>query len=213
MTSSGHLLGRGGIPVVMIVAALVPEMGIGLKGKMPWRLKHEMAYFKKVTTSTRDKESINAVIMGRKTWQSIPEKFRPLPKRLNIVLSRSQHENKGDDTVLFCTSLEEALSKAKEYSKPVEKIFIMGGGELYNQAHNSGQAGHLVLTEIRANKEVETDTRIEFPVYGDHSTWIRQPHSSLQEFVGSEVEEQQLQEGDFTYEFAYFKKKETDSKV
>lgn len=210
MTSSGHLLGRGGIPVVMIVAALVPEMGIGLKGKMPWRLKNEMAYFRKVTTTTRDNEAINAVIMGRKTWQSIPEKFRPLPKRLNIVLSRSQHENDGDDAVLFCTSLDEALSKAKKYSKPVEKIFIMGGGELYNQAHNSGQVGHLLLTEIRANKEVETDTRIEFPVYGDQSTWIRQPHSALQELVGSEVEEQQLQEGDFTYGFAYFKKKECD---
>ena len=55
---------------------------------MPWKLPGDMAYFKELTTRTADPAKQNAVVMGRKTWESIPPKFRPLPGRVNIVLSR-----------------------------------------------------------------------------------------------------------------------------
>lgn len=62
--------------------------GIGRNGGLPWRLPAEMARFAKLTTSTVDSKKKNAVIMGRKVWESIPTKFRPLKNRFNIVLSR-----------------------------------------------------------------------------------------------------------------------------
>ena len=72
----------------LIVAACGKSLGIGLNGELPWRLTSEMKYFAETTTKTKDPSKINAVIMGRKTWESIPMKFRPLKNRYNIILSR-----------------------------------------------------------------------------------------------------------------------------
>lgn len=64
-------------------------LGIGHAGGLPWRLRQDMAFFKKMTTNTVDSNKQNAVIMGRKCWDSIPVKFRPLSNRINVVLSRT----------------------------------------------------------------------------------------------------------------------------
>lgn len=69
--------------------AATQKLGIGMNGTMPWKLPADMAYFKQLTTATADRRKMNAVIMGRKTWESIPTKFRPLKGRFNVVLSRS----------------------------------------------------------------------------------------------------------------------------
>lgn len=74
----------------LVVAATKNGLGIGKDGTLPWKLPGDMAYFKELTSRTRDSAKQNAVIMGRKTWESIPTKFRPLKGRINIVLSRSQ---------------------------------------------------------------------------------------------------------------------------
>jgi dihydrofolate reductase/thymidylate synthase len=70
-----------------VVVAAERGMGIGKDGKMPWELPHEVAYFKELTLKTRDPSKQNVVIMGRKTYESIPAKFRPLKGRVNVVLS------------------------------------------------------------------------------------------------------------------------------
>ncbi|EHY60104.1 hypothetical protein HRR83_006464 [Exophiala dermatitidis] len=94
-------------PIYVIVAtSLNPPMGIGNKGGLPWPpIKADMAFFRKVTsyvpptTSSSDPDSsllnLNAVIMGRKTWESIPPKFRPLPNRLNVIITRSNPRQLG----------------------------------------------------------------------------------------------------------------------
>jgi dihydrofolate reductase len=74
--------------LTIIVAATIKN-GIGQSGRLPWRLPQEMAYFARVTTTATD-GSVNAVIMGRNTWESIPARFRPLSKRLNVVISRNK---------------------------------------------------------------------------------------------------------------------------
>ena len=86
-------------PIYLIVATTInPPLGIGLKGQLPWPpLRADMAFFKRVTSTTTKAPSssdgrtkvMNAVIMGRKTWESIPPKFRPLSGRLNVVVTRS----------------------------------------------------------------------------------------------------------------------------
>lgn len=77
-----------------IIVAAGLHWGIGQDNAVPWRLKKDMDFFKKITTSTNDKEKINCCIMGRKTYLSIPPKFRPLSNRLNVVLSRNPDARK-----------------------------------------------------------------------------------------------------------------------
>ena len=76
-----------------MVAAMSLTNGIGKDGGLPWRLKGEMAYFRSVTSHVAEDEQRegvrNAIIMGRKTWASIPPKYRPLANRVNIVISRT----------------------------------------------------------------------------------------------------------------------------
>lgn len=77
-----------------LIVAATEEYGIGMLSTLPWRIPKDMAFFKHVTThipadSLTDPDAKNAVIMGRVTWESIPPKFRPLPDRLNIVVSRN----------------------------------------------------------------------------------------------------------------------------
>jgi dihydrofolate reductase len=81
-----------------IIVAATKSNGIGQSGKLPWRLSKEMAYFARVTSSAPE-ERRNAVIMGRKTWESIPAKFKPLPKRFNVVVSHN-----GDYELYVCFS-------------------------------------------------------------------------------------------------------------
>lgn len=74
-------------PLTLIVAA-TRQNGIGRGGTLPWHIPKDLAYFARVTMNAPGAQ-INAVIMGKKTWESIPPKVRPLKKRINVVLSRS----------------------------------------------------------------------------------------------------------------------------
>lgn len=78
------------IPLTLIVAA-TPSNAIGRSSSLPWRLTKEMAYFARVTKGENvERDGTNAVIMGRKSWEGIPSKFRPLPGRRNVVVSRQE---------------------------------------------------------------------------------------------------------------------------
>ena len=74
----------------VVVAVCKHTRGIGVNGRLPWSLRADMHYFKQLTRSPVDPLKRNAVIMGRKTWQSIPEKLRPLADRINVVISRNE---------------------------------------------------------------------------------------------------------------------------
>lgn len=74
------------IKLNLIVAMCNSNRGIGINGEIPWRLPKDMKHFANVTTFTKDPKKINAVIMGRLTWQSIPKQFRPMPNRLNVFV-------------------------------------------------------------------------------------------------------------------------------
>ena len=105
----------------------------------------------------------NAVIIGRKTWESIPRKFRPLPGRRNCVLTRFHHDPQEPDAAppIWCTSLDEAMIDAEAHSAP--EIFVVGGGELYASAIASPRCERLYITMI--DRDFNCDTR--FPAIGD----------------------------------------------
>ncbi len=132
---------------LVLIAALAENRIIGKNGKIPWHLPEDLSRFKKLTIG-------HSVIMGRKTYESIPLKFRPLPERNNIVIT----SNNGFDghSVIRAGSVDEALQRAKFYGK---KIFIIGGEQIYRQTIDL--ADRLELTEVRG----EFDGDSYFPEY------------------------------------------------
>ncbi len=111
---------------------------IGLNNTLPWRLPEDMAHFKRTTMGC-------AVLMGRKTWDSLPPKFRPLPGRVNIVLTRDADWQA--DGALRAASLHEAMGLCPADAK----IWVTGGAEVYAQA--MALASTAVVTEIEAEFE------------------------------------------------------------
>lgn len=138
-----------------LVVARARNGVIGREGKLPWRLKSDMAWFKASTLG-------KPVIMGRKTWDSLPR--RPLPGRTNIILSRDgSFEPAGG---LFCETFSEAVSIAREQAADdgVDEICVIGGAALFELA--LPKARRLYLTEVLA--DVEGD--VLFPAF-DETPW------------------------------------------
>lgn len=134
-----------------IVSLNPASYGIGRNGQIPWRLKEDLEYFKNVTSTVKaGSGTVNAVIMGRKTWESIPAKFRPLPDRINVVVSRDSDIRDKDsfpDEVLTATSLDSALNTLSVDPK-IADIFVIGGEALYREAVASPSCTKLYITEV-----------------------------------------------------------------
>lgn len=116
-----------------VVVAATKEMGIGKDGKLPWNLPTDLKFFKDLTLTTSDSAKKNAVVMGRKTWESIPTKYRPLSGRLNVVLTRSSGiDIANTENVVTCSSIDSALDllAAPPFSLSIEKVFVIGGGDI-----------------------------------------------------------------------------------
>lgn len=134
MTTNGN---GNGLPdprrTYQVVVAATRDMGIGKDGKLPWNLPSDLKIFKEITVKTSDPGKKNAVLMGRKTWESIPVEKRPLPGRLNVVLTRSgSFDIATAENVLICGSVASALEllAAAPYCLSIEKVFVIGGGEI-----------------------------------------------------------------------------------
>lgn len=119
--------------MISIIAAVARNGVIGKDNQLLWHLPEDMRHFRETTRG-------KPVIMGRKTWESLPDAFRPLPARHNIVVSRNPAYQPSGATL--ANSLEDAIRKVGN----AEEIFIIGGADLYRQAMPI--ADRLYLTEI-----------------------------------------------------------------
>lgn len=173
--------------MINIIAAIqTKDRGLGQHNDLLYAIPEDMKHFR---DTTRDA----IVIMGRKTWESIPEKFRPLPKRTNIVITRNSDYNAPG--AIVAGSLDEAIEMAERDScmdrndKPgglhkrdsrlhgndndKREIFIIGGGEIYKQALPF--TNRLYLTLIDGDKEAD----VFFPEYEyDFSEITRESHTT-----------------------------------
>ncbi len=138
-----------------IIVAIDAQNGIGKEGKIPWKLTQDLAHFKMITSQTESPFKSNAVIMGRKTWESIPEKFKPLVDRINIVLTRN-NELVVPASVIKSSSLENAFVYVREHEDEIEKVFVIGGQQLYEQALQIQGCRYLYLTQL--SKSFNCDT-------------------------------------------------------
>lgn len=136
--------------MIILIAAVAKNCIIGNNNALPWHLPEDMKHFKALTTG-------HAVLMGRKTWESLPPKFRPLPNRQNYVLTRDEAYGAPGATVLH--ALDEAMKVGAGGT-----AYIIGGAELY--AHALPYAQRLELTEIDAAFEGDA----HFPSF-DRAQW------------------------------------------
>jgi len=137
--------------MIFIIVAVEKNNGIGLKNHLPWKLPKEMKYFSDTTKKTEDPAKQNMVIMGRSTWEALGPKYQPLPERRNVVLTRQDdYQAEGAE---ICHSLDEAINKADQST---EKIFIIGGGKVFEEAINHPKLAGIYLTRLA--KEFECDT-------------------------------------------------------
>ena len=146
---------------IRLIAAVGDNGLLGLeidgKHRLPWRIPEDLKYFSHMTHG-------HAVIMGRSTWESLPDAFRPLPDRTNLVLSRNQHY--AADGARVFTSLEEALVFARDISE--KPVYVIGGAGVYAQA--LPLADTLFITRVieESIDPIEEHARkILFPEYED----------------------------------------------
>lgn len=136
----------------VVVAADLGD-GIGARGAIPWRLPTDLAHLKRVTTETSAGGARNAVIMGRVTWDTLPERFRPLPGRLNVVVSTQPHLVLTDG-VLLAPNLETALVECAS-AAGVERVFVLGGAKIYRQALELPGCRRIYLTRVLARHDCD----------------------------------------------------------
>ena len=164
--------------LIAIVAASSSNGGIGFQGQLPWKsLKADMAHFKYITCTPPEPGLTNAVIMGRKTWESIPPKFRPLSGRTNVVLSRQfgQNENRPflnnleakpcilPEGVLGASSLQDATEMLSSLDD-LGHVFVIGGAQIYQEALN--QTDKVYYTKV-GNCPPEMEFDAYFPTMSD----------------------------------------------
>ncbi|SPP83623.1 dihydrofolate reductase [Drosophila guanche] len=141
-----------------LIVAVCENFGIGLKGDLPWSIKSELKYFSRTTKRTSDPCKSNAVIMGRRTYFGVPASKRPLPERLNIVLSTTLQPADLPSDVVLCSNLEEAMKhlETKALRDEIENVWIVGGSGVYKEAMASPRCDRLYITKIQQNFECDT---------------------------------------------------------
>ena len=128
---------------ITIIAAIARNGAIGRAGTIPWHAPEDLRHFRDVTMG-------HAVVMGRRTWESLPAKARPLPGRFNVVLSRSPmdlsafHTFDADECAMWCDSLTSAIWQLQ--ASKCQHIDIIGGARVYREA--LPLADRLLITEV-----------------------------------------------------------------
>lgn len=161
------------MPFSIVVGAHSSNRAIGSAGKIPWKCRADMKFFKEITTLTKDPTKINAVIMGRKTFESLP---KPLPNRLNVVLTNGGsvlsalygygpseayyylfNESEANSSygktitiqnnVVIHNTFDDAITKLESHPN-IETIFVIGGEMVYKQAINHPKCEKIYLNEV-----------------------------------------------------------------
>ena len=220
-------------PPLTLIVATTPSLGLGFRGSLPWPpLKADLAFFARVTKrspplvqnlpntssvhadvparpqATPRQRKINAVIMGRKTWDSIPLKFRPLRGRINVVVSRQPGDGMGDargEALMRVGSIEEGLERLLrgDWIRQVEdqaqwrqdglddialgRVFVIGGSQIYNTALAMDCCKRILWTRIE--REWECDVWFPKGVLGEEGEigiWKRKGGMELAEWCGEQ---------------------------
>lgn len=148
---------------INVIVACDSMNGIGKDGGIPWFCKKDLKYFAKITTTTTKPNKKNVVIMGRKTYFSIPEDFRPLCNRYNIIISKTVKEIPG---TVVTRSLHSAIQECFSNQHKIDTIWIIGGGQIYNDImkYYENIVHKVYITQMEENYNCDTF----FPVLSEN---------------------------------------------
>ena len=169
---------------IILIAAIGKNNELGRNNDLLWKLKSDMSFFKSTTSG-------HWVIMGRKSWESLPPRFRPLPNRVNGVVSRNT-DFQAEGAHVF-TNLQLAIEKAQHSN--AEKVFIIGGAQIYSQSLIENLVDEMYLTHVDAAFD---DADVFFPVL-EETNWDIQ---EIGHFVADENNEH-------SGTFFHYRKKQT----
>ncbi len=144
---------------ISLIVAMGHNREIGRNNDLMWHLGEDMRFFKRTTLR-------HYIIMGRKNFESIPAKYRPLPDRVNIIISRNA--DYMYEECYTCTSLNEALELARDNGE--EKVFIIGGGQIYKMAMDAGIVDEMYITHVNASFD---NADVYFPEF-DENNWSKE---------------------------------------
>ncbi|PFH59995.1 hypothetical protein XA68_11578 [Ophiocordyceps unilateralis] len=192
-------------PELTLIVAATRRMGIGAHGALPWSgLRKEMQYFARVTSrlpAQAPSGAVNALIMGRKTWDSIPPKFRPLKNRLNIIVTHSAPPlddaplAPSPDEPVRVPSFDDALRCARH----APRVFVIGGAHMYDAALRCDSlARRVLLTSIERDFDCDTFFPIQLP---GAPGWVRTSSDELLRWTGEDMETVAHEENGIKYEF------------
>lgn len=136
---------------MIIILASDINGGISRNGEIPWEIPEDMNHFRKTTIGNGN----NSVIMGRTTWNSLPEQYRPLKQRYNVVLTRNR-EFEAPLPAYTAYSVEQAM----EVVDNSDMVFIIGGAEIYKQFFNNPKCSTILRTSILADFGCDTFAKI-----------------------------------------------------
>lgn len=205
--------------MINVVLAATKNHGIGLNNSLPWRLKQELKHFRKITTSYNLSESAresglqNAIVMGRKTWESLGDRG-PLPNRKNIVLTTQKTStilqsvpSSSQQNLQILGSLPEMFSYIDSHPSLINEVSLIGGAEITAQAFSdhSSRIKNIFLTRIQKDFPCDThmdpdwlqnfklteisETMSESDVNYDYTRWInpKLASSHFEEFFGGKI--------------------------
>jgi len=130
-----------------MIVAMDEDGCIGKQGDLPWRLKSDMTRFKTLTEA----DGYNAVIMGRKTWDSLPDSFRPLPERVNIVMSRDANWSHEDADV----ALYHGRAIEIAYAEACDECWVIGGAQIYEMFLDRVDEVHITTVHTTGSGDVK----------------------------------------------------------
>jgi dihydrofolate reductase / thymidylate synthase len=173
----------------IIVAHTFKKNGIGIKNQLPWKLKNEMSHFREKTTAVIDDKVvnyINSVIMGKKTWDSIPESNKPLKNRLNVIITTKDIKS-HNKFVVYC-KWDEIVQTIIKFNNELHTLadntiiqiyhnYIIGGEQIYNLALKKLDIHKIYTTEIY--KDAECDKFFPNIQEGDYKNFVIQECSDF----------------------------------
>ena len=160
------------------------QNGIGQNGSIPWKEKEDMRFFRNMTINTIDGNKVNAVIMGRATFESLNE--APLKRRINVATTSNKNYVDAPPNLLFARSLDHALTLMRNTLK-VERVFVVGGQRLYEEAIVHPHCQYVYMNKIHLNGDYDAlfpeIDRIVFTIVLNKSViaymCVRQPRDKL----------------------------------
>jgi dihydrofolate reductase len=166
-----------------VIAAFDKKRGIGKNNSIPWNITGDLKYFKEITTKTEDPEKENAIIMGRKTWDSLP--IKPLSGRKNIVISSSL-DIPDTPNLFFVEDPQKSIVLSWGITEK-EEIFVIGGKTIYEWFINFNVTSKIYLNKI--DFETEYDKEDEIVFFPEITKpWMKRKEIQKEKFISIEFE-------------------------